>query len=714
MANRSMTSRLIMDLVDRVSAPAKRVASALTGISRSVRETNGSRFTFSERLDAAMFRNNQALDATRGRLFDAAAAAYGLRAALAAPITAGATFETMLEDIGQKADIPQEKLGALGEQIQQVAKDTNMAASEVGAAIDAMVGRGASVDTALAAADPVARAAFAYRASADDMAAAAWSAVDNLKVPADQLETAVDAMAVAGKEGAFELRDMAQYFPMLGAAYQAFGQEGTGAVADLAAALQVVRKGTGDSASAATNLQNVLQKMMSPVTEGKFDKMGVNLREEMAKAVESGLTPLEAIAEITDKTLGGDLSKIGYLFEDMQAQAGVRMMIQNLEEFRRIRALAMGADGTLDRDYARRLETFAGVQKRWTAATEKLAVAVGMALLPALTRLLDVITPMIERFSEFAQAHPNIVSGAIAIASGLVAIRVASAALTFALLTTRGALLGLLAAGRTGLTVLMALSRGAMVAGAVLGRVLVGSLGLVATAIRGIIALLMANPIGIAIAAIATAAYLIYRNWDTIGPFFWRLWDSIKAIFVGFKDFVVGVFTGDMGAAAAGLMGAWDGLVGYFQTIWDGIVGVFSNAWAQIKPIIDGLKWVANRGGAAFKSVFGKGPSDTGAATEDFGVDGARAKGGPISRGGRYLVGENGPELITASRSGYVHPTGQGMGGGGITVNLGGITIHGAAGQSVEAIASAVQARIEDAVRRAIQGVQADVGMVTY
>lgn len=100
---------------------------------------------------------------------------------------------------------------------------------------------------------------------------------------------------------------------------------------------------------------------------------------------------------------------------------------------------------------------------------------------------------------------------------------------------------------------------------------------------------------------------------------------------------------------------------------------------------------------------------------EDFGtdVDGARAKGGPISRGGRYLVGEEGPEVITASRSGYVNPTGSGMGGG-ATVNLGGVTVHAAPGQSPEQIAEAVVRRIEDRARQAFAGMQADTGVEAF
>jgi len=47
-------------------------------------------------------------------------------------------------------------------------------------------------------------------------------------------------------------------------------------------------------------------------------------------------------------------------------------------------------------------------------------------------------------------------------------------------------------------------------------------------------------------------------------------------------------------------------------------------------------------------------------------VSGLRAAGGPVSAGKNYIVGENGPELFTASQSGQIIPNGA-MGGGGNT-----------------------------------------------
>jgi TP901 family phage tail tape measure protein len=46
-------------------------------------------------------------------------------------------------------------------------------------------------------------------------------------------------------------------------------------------------------------------------------------------------------------------------------------------------------------------------------------------------------------------------------------------------------------------------------------------------------------------------------------------------------------------------------------------------------------------------------------------VDGARAMGGPVSRGRAYLVGENRPEVFTPNADGWIHPDASRYGGGG-------------------------------------------------
>lgn len=91
-------------------------------------------------------------------------------------------------------------------------------------------------------------------------------------------------------------------------------------------------------------------------------------------------------------------------------------------------------------------------------------------------------------------------------------------------------------------------------------------------------------------------------------------------------------------------------------------------------------------------------------------VDGARAAGGPVAGGRTYLVGERGPELFTAPRSGQIVPNDQMTGAGAapatgapMSVSIGDIHIHGA--QDVDGIVAEIETRL----REAFEGLQADM-----
>ena len=65
------------------------------------------------------------------------------------------------------------------------------------------------------------------------------------------------------------------------------------------------------------------------------------------------------------------------------------------------------------------------------------------------------------------------------------------------------------------------------------------------------------GPWGIVVAAIALGAYLIYKNWDRIGPFFMNLWNGIKDVFSS--------AVGAISPVIERLQGAWSTLVTSFQ-----------------------------------------------------------------------------------------------------------------------------------------------------
>lgn len=783
----TLTSSLIVSLLDRVSAPARGVAAAVTNLQN--------------RIDA----NNRRMELMRGRMVEAAAVAYALARAVSSPLRAATEFETVLEDIGQKLDAPVSKLPELGKEIRAVARQTTQSASEIAKGMDVLAGMGASRDDALGLLTPIGKAATAYNASIADLAQAGYAALDNLKVPASEFGKALDAMAQAGKAGAFELKDMAQYFPSLGAAYQGLGQTGVSSVADLAAALQVVRKGTGDSAEAATNLSNILQKVYAPQTIKAFKKIGIDLRKEMQRAAKAGMTPIEAIADITRKALKGDLSRLGDLFSDAQVQKGLRPLIQNLDLYRQIRAEAMAAQGVVEADYQRRLVTGQLAAERIRIAFENLNLAIGAALLPALANLGDVIVPIVTAMAEWAEAHPALTQGVVALTAALVALRVAAIAAQFGLLWMKGAFLTAALAGLQGLgaalkvaamaftpfgaaaraarSAMVGFTAAASIAGTgsalqIMGTSLLGLLNplrLVTASLRVLRLALLGTGIGAAVVGLAAAGTWIYNNWqgvtvafeafkgafmralEPVMPTLQPVIDGISGLYKWVSDLLgpvdemnghwadwgiaAGKAVGEVVAAIVGLPARIRTYAGEMlaagielaQSMWDGVKETIARMieWFNELPgrIISAIgkidlssiiswpsppSWWTNR-----PTWLG------GSGGESAAIEGARAAGGPIAGGRTYLVGEEGPELITPTRSGYVHSAddtaamaaGGGRSGergsasaGGIALGtlIGELHVHAAPGMDEESLAEKAALLIERKVREAFSGIQSD------
>lgn len=453
------------------------------------------------------------------------AAAIGTGMAMAAPLVGSIKlaqdFESGMTDIAQKANLSRAAAEQLGKQLLISARAAVQLPSAMQAGVDTLTGFGASVPDAVAMMRPIGRAATAYKAEIGDLAAAAFAVTDNLKVPAAETARVIEMMAQAGKAGAFEVKDMATYFPALTAAYQGLGQKGVNAAGDLAAALQITRKGAGDSASAAGNLSNVLQKMASPDTIKNFEKFGIDLPKALKKAYQDGKTPIEAIAELTNKALGGtdtkigNLDKLGFIFGDAQVQQGLRPLIQNMAEFRRIRDEAQGSasKGAVDRDFANRVQDSAEQTRQLKVNAEALGITLGSTLLPSVNRVLSGVNAFANRLSAWTAANPGFTKG-LALTAAIFA------ALFFVLGGGAIVIAGLLAP-------FAALSFAA------------GALGIGLLPVIGI-----AGGVLLAIAAIAGAAYLVYANWGTVSGFFGGMWASIKSFFSSGASAIGSVFSG--------------------------------------------------------------------------------------------------------------------------------------------------------------------------
>ncbi len=272
----------------------------------------------------------------------------------------------------------------------------------------------------------------------------------------------------------------------------------------------------------------------------------------------------------------------------------------------------------------------------------------------------------------------------------------------------RTATLAMLAYSKTGL---LALASGAK-AGAI------GALGLISKGLKGVAlaarvagAALIANPIGLLIAAIAGAAYLAYKNWDKLVSW----WNNSKLKEISMPLITKGLDYAQekweqfqnwwdnsslaekaLGLATAPVQAARVIATDVFDWWSDTEFGkktltVFSDMvksalewgkkladwWKNFNPVGKTLKIFGDAANSATQAVKSRasdlweGSKSTasdlwegGKNLFGFGTEGERATGGTITAGGIYRVNERGPELLNmagqtylmASRSGTVTP----------------------------------------------------------
>jgi TP901 family phage tail tape measure protein len=358
-------------------------------------------------------------------------------AAMAAPLIlagkAAMDFSSGMVDIAQKANLTQDQTNAMAQGILRAAQAAHQMPEAMRQGVDALSGFGIDPREAMQMIGPIGRLGTAMKVDIADGAAAASANLQNLKVGLGDTGKALDIMAAGGNVGAFEVRDMARYFPSLTAQAQALGQSGLGAVADLTAALEIARRGAGTSEEAATNIANLLAKINSPTVTRAFAKnFGVDLPAALKAAYAQGKTPMEALAAITQKATGGDLSKLGLVVEDMQAQSALRTLILNMDDYRKIRADLGKSGGTVQAAFAQREALDASVAwQSFTGTMSALAITLGATLLPSVTQFFGWVNTGVSAIARWAQANPELAGQIMTLASAFIAGRMALGALQF-------------------------------------------------------------------------------------------------------------------------------------------------------------------------------------------------------------------------------------------------------------------------------------------
>jgi hypothetical protein len=144
-------------------------------------------------------------------------AAWGTLSVLKGVKDIAADFEHSLMQAGVTADMTNSQVAALRDQIRGIAVSdkTNQSITELHSGFSALVSSGMKVDIAKAMLLPLGRAATATGANMVDLSNTAFTLNDTLGMKPEGMAAALDKLTFAGKQGAFELKDMARYIPSL-------------------------------------------------------------------------------------------------------------------------------------------------------------------------------------------------------------------------------------------------------------------------------------------------------------------------------------------------------------------------------------------------------------------------------------------------------------------------------------------------------------------
>jgi len=613
----------------------------------------------------------------------AAAGAAAIGVGMVSSVKAAAQFEQVLTEIGKTANVSGDQLKGIGKDLLALSgrNRTNLGPKILAEGVQDLVAQGLDLKDAVASIESLGRVATATNSELTDVTKTGFQLQNALKIRPTELKATFDALAFAGKQGAFELKDMAQFMPTIAAAAGTLGITGKQGAIALASMMQMVRKDAPDAGQAATRLTDAMLKMTAPDAVKNFKKFGVNIEQVLKDAKAKGINPMEAALDQLQRVTGGDTFKLAQIFGDKEAKLALMSLMKYRKEYEQLKQEAGGsaAAGTVDKDFQRSLATFQGTLKSFQNSAQRLGISVGTALLPPLTKLAEIITPVVEGIADFGSKNPALMTGIVLVGGAL-------AGLVVALPIIAGVVsaIGTIGAAITAATPIIA------------------GLGTVIAVAGGPITLIIAG-----IALIGVAIYALVKNWGAVKQAGANAWAGIQALWGRFASWIGNVFN-----QALGFIRAWGPrILAIMNPIPMLIIRLFTGSGIGqriITSIIEGLKakfgalvgWV--RGAwSNISGIFGGGGGAAPAAAPQ---PPGRATGGAVRAGFPYVVGERRRELFVPGMDGAIiprvaHPV---AAGGGVTINAP-VTINAAGGNAME-IRDQVRAAFEDLMAMASSG----------
>lgn len=221
--------------------------------------------------------------------------------------------------------------------------------------------------------------------------------------------------------------------------------------------------------------------------------------------------------------------------------------------------------------------TIEAAEGSWTNAMGE----IGATIAPELKELINGFGELAVSVKNWVKENPGLTAALVKTAGGLAMLLAVGGGVTLMM----ASFLGPFAMARYALTFFGIKSLGAVTALKGLGNALLWA----GKAVLWLGRALLMNPIGLAVMAIATAAYLIYKYWDPIKAYFLGLWAEVKE---GFNGGFAGIAALILNFSPLGLFyRAFAGVMNYFGVEMPGKFSEFGTMLMQgmVQGITNGL-----------------------------------------------------------------------------------------------------------------------------
>ena len=544
----------------------------------------------------------------------------GMAYSVAQVADAAVKFESSMADVRKVVDFDSpEQFKQMGKDILDLSTRIPMAAEGLAQIVAAGGQSGIARDELLGFAESAAKMGVAFDITAEqagDMMAKWRTAFKMGQSDVVKLADKINFLGNTTAASAPLISDVVTRIGPLGSV----GGVASGEIAALGASLV----GSGvTSEIAATGIKNLILALVSGESATKsqneaFAALGLNA-VDMAKYMQKDargaiLSVLEAVQRLDKEQ---QASVMAELF-GKESISAIAPLLSNLDALKTNFDAVSDASkyaGSMEKEFQTRAETTANAMELMNNSIYRTKVAIGQGLLPAIAPVASVVADAATAVGNFATEYPNLTGAVLGGTGALFGVAAAASAFMWALNGARLALFGAKTAfgiagaalGKYNILIKTgtALAYGWNLAGRLFnsGLAITGSmfkgLGVGAMKLWGI---LLANP-WIALATVAVgAAWMIYKNWDTVKEWFTTLWDDPALALQQFCDGV----KGKLGEAYDWIHNKWESISNFLSSPIFGSVNITASGQ-------NGQKVAQN----AYGGIYGKGAFLTSFAERD-------------------------------------------------------------------------------------------------